>query len=277
MRILLLPAVSLVPLPLFAAGSPAPGNLPTGVPLTNTVLTGWVVTILFIVVLRLTIGHIREVPGRAQAAAEGLVVALRELFAPIVGKRAMPLAFPVLVTLFIFILIQNWAGLLPGMGTIGWGTGTNFFNTHVATPIARPPTSDLNGTVALALVSFGAWLILVLKYAGPRAILRDWFGNKVGKGEVPRPVYWMLSLIFLGVGIIELGSVFIRPLTLSVRLFGNVFGGETLLHKTFFALPFCFLELFVGLVQALVFTLLSAVYIGLLCNHEEEPGEGHAH
>ena len=226
MRILFLPTAFLVAPPLLAAGSQAPGDLQTrlhGLPFTNTILTGWVVTILSIIVLRFAIGRIREVPGRAQAAAEALVVALRELLAPIVGRRAMPLAFPVLVTLFIFILIQNWTGLLPGVGTIGWGTGTDFFNTRVETPIARPPTSDLNGTIALALVSFGAWLILVLKYAGLRAILQDWFGNKVRKDEVPFPVYWMLSLIFLGVGVIELGSVLIRPMTLSVRLFGNVF------------------------------------------------------
>lgn len=285
MRFLVLLVAMLLPATALCAGeSPAPGDLQSvffGLPVTNTVLTSWCVTLVFLAGLRFAIGRPRVIPNRAQAVAETVVVALRDLLAPIVGRKAMPFAFPVLVTLFIFILVQNWVGLLPGVGTVGWGVGESFYNTHVETPLVRPPTSDINGTIALAVVSFGAWLILVLKFAGPRAILKDWFGNKADKSELPRTAYWALSGVFLGVGIIEVISVMIRPMTLSMRLFGNVFGGENLLHKTHFAPPFYFLELLVGLVQALVFTLLSAVYIGLLCNHgdgdEKEGQDSHAH
>jgi len=81
--------------------------------------------------------------------------------------------------------------------------------------------------------------------------------------------------VFFLVGFIEILSILIRPLTLSARLFGNVYGGENLLHATWFTPPFYFLELLVGLVQAFVFTLLSSVYIGLICNHGDEEHESH--
>jgi F-type H+-transporting ATPase subunit a len=82
--------------------------------------------------------------------------------------------------------------------------------------------------------------------------------------------------VFFIVGFIEVFSIVIRPFTLSVRLFGNVFGGENLLHGTSFFFVFYFMELLVGLIQALVFTLLTSVYIGLLCNHGDDHAE-HAH
>lgn len=247
-----------------------------GLPVTNSILTSWVVTILFLVIGRLVVGRIKTVPGRAQGVAEQIVEGLRGLWEPIVGKKAMPWAFPVLFTLFIFILIHNWSGLLPGVGTIGWGHDEHG-HFHVHTPLIRPHTADFNGTLALALVSFGAWLILIFKYAGPKLIWQDLFGNKADKKELAPFIYYGLSIIFLLVGFIEVGSIAIRPFTLSVRLFGNVFGGENLLHGTGFAFPFYFLEILVGLVQATVFTLLSAVYIGLICNHgdHDEHAEDH--
>ena len=128
-------------------------------------------------------------------------------------------------------------------------------------------------TLGLALISFGAWLILIFKFAGPKAVLHEWFGNKASRSDVPAAVYYFLSLIFLGVGVIEVISILFRPISLSFRLFGNVFGGETLMHSTGYFTAFYFLELLVGVVQALVFTLLSAVYIGLITNHDDEPAE----
>lgn len=266
---------------LFASESPAPSSLSDqffGLPITNTLFTGWVVAILFLVGLRIFVGKAKMIPGRGQAVLESAVTGLRDLWEPIVGKKAMPVAFPILITLFFFILIQNWTGLIPGVGTIGWGTGSSPLHVHVETPLFRPPTSDLNGTIALAAFSFLAWILIILKYAGPKVILLDWFGNKADKKELAAPMYWALSVIFLLVGVIEIVSILIRPITLSVRLFGNVFGGENLMHATSYSLPFYFMELLVGFVQALVFTLLSAVYIGLLCNHgDHDEEEAHAH
>jgi F-type H+-transporting ATPase subunit a len=219
-------------------------------------------------------------PTKSQAVFESVLEALRDLFEPIVGKKAFPAAFPLLVTFFIFILIQNWSGLLPGVGTVGMGHVDAEGHFHLTQPFVRPFTADFNSTIALALISFGAFLILIFKFAGPKLILWDLFGNKADKNETPGWLYPFLSLVFLLVGLIEVFSISIRPFTLSVRLFGNVFGGENLLHGTGFIFIFYFMELLVGLIQATVFTLLSAVYIGLICNHgddhDHEHKEGHA-
>ena len=222
-------------------------------------------------------GTPRILPTKGQAVVESLIEALRDLLEPIVGKKAFPIAFPVLVTFFIFILFHNWMGLLPGVGTMGWGTTDAAGHFHLTRPLIRPHNSDFNGTIALALISFGAWLIIIFKIAGPKLILWDLFGNKAEKKETPGWLYPVLALVFLAVGLIEVFSIAIRPFTLSVRLFGNVFGGENLLHGTGFFFGFYFMELLVGLIQALVFTLLTSVYIGLLCNHGDDHAEDAAH
>lgn len=248
--------------------------------ITNSMATGWTISALVVTLVLWMVGKPKLLPTRGQAVVESLIAALRDLFEPIVGKSAFPAAFPLLVTFFIFILMHNWMGLLPGVGTIGLGHDVDG-SFHITKPFVRPFTSDFNGTIALALISFGAWLIIVLKFTGPKLILWDLFGNKADKKETPAWLYPALSLVFLMVGFIEVFSILIRPFTLSVRLFGNVYGGENLLHGTGFFFVFYFMELLVGLIQALVFTLLTSVYIGLLCNHGDEHAEhdhadGHA-
>jgi F-type H+-transporting ATPase subunit a len=250
-------------------------DLGGGWAITNSMATGWAVSGILIGLILLAVRKPQLLPTKAQSVFESLLEALRDLFEPIVGKKAFPATFPLLVTFFVFILIQNWMGLLPGVGTIGWEKG--FSDGHEEfTPWIRPFTSDFNGTIALALVSFGAWLIMVLKYAGPKLILWDLFGNKAEKSETPGWLYPILSVVFLIVGFIEVFSIIIRPFTLSVRLFGNVFGGENLLHGTTFFFVFYFMELLVGLIQAIVFTLLTSVYIGLICNHGDDHEADHA-
>ncbi len=263
---------------LLAAEGVAPGpailvDLGGGWAITNSMVTGWVISILLVLLLRWLIGRPSIIPSRGQAVIESLMEGLQGIFEPIVGPRAFPATFPILITFFVFILFHNWMGLIPGVGTLGWGHEVDG-HFHLTRPFIRPHNSDFNGTIALALISFGAWAIIVFKFAGPRTILWDLFGNKAEKNETPAWLYPILSLVFLVVGMIEVFSIAIRPFTLSVRLFGNIFGGENLLHGTFFVFVFYFMELLVGLIQALVFTLLTAVYIGLLCNHE---GGEHAH
>ncbi len=245
--------------------------------ITNSMATGWAISLLLITLVLVLVRKPQILPTKGQAVFESLIEALRELFEPIVGKKAFPATFPLLVTFFIFILFHNWMGLIPGVGTVGWGHDIDG-RFHVTTAFIRPHNSDFNSTIALAAISFGAWLIIVLKYAGPKLILWDLFGNKADKAETPAWLYPILSLVFLVVGFIEVFSILIRPFTLSVRLFGNIFGGENLLHGTGFFFVFYFMELLVGLIQALVFTLLTSVYIGLICNHgdDHEPDEaGH--
>jgi F-type H+-transporting ATPase subunit a len=243
--------------------------------ITNSMMTGWVISAFIILLVFILVGTPKVLPGKGQAVFESILEALRDLFEPIVGKKAFPAAFPLLVTFFIFILVHNWMGLLPGVGTIGTGHDVDG-HFHLTTPWIRPFTSDFNSTLALALVSFGGWFILVMKYAGPKLLFIDLFGNKADKKETPGWLYPVLTVVFFVVGLIEVFSIIIRPFTLSVRLFGNVFGGENLLHGTSFFFVFYFMELLVGLIQALVFTLLTSVYIGLICNHGDEHAEGHA-
>lgn len=248
--------------------------------ITNSMATGWATSAFIIFLLIVLVGKPSIFPTKGQAVFESILEGLRELFEPIVGKKVFPAVFPLLVTFFLFILVHNWMGLIPGVGTMGWGREVDG-HFHLTRPLIRPFNSDFNGTIALALVSFGAWLIIVLKYAGPSVILKDLFGNKADKNETPGWLYPILALVFFVVGLIEVFSIGIRPFTLSVRLFGNIYGGENLLHGTSFFFVFYFMELLVGLIQALVFTLLTAVYVGLLCNHGDDhdhahgPGDGH--
>lgn len=250
-------------------------DLGHGWAITNSMVTGWVVSALLVTLILWLVGRPSIFPTKGQAVMETLIEALRDLFEPIVGKKAFPAVFPLLVTFFVFILFHNWMGLFPGVGTIGVGHEGADGHFIVDRPFIRPYNSDFNGTIALAIISFGAWVILVLKYAGPKALFVDLFGNKADKKETPAWLYPILSLVFLIVGVIEVFSIVIRPFTLSVRLFGNIFGGENLLHGTGFFFIFYFMELLVGLIQALVFTLLTSVYIGLICNHGDEHDESH--
>lgn len=247
--------------------------------ITNSMATGWATSAFIILLLIVLVGKPTIFPSKGQAVFESILEALKELFEPIVGKKVFPVVFPLLVTFFLFILVHNWMGLIPGVGTIGWGHDVDG-HFHLTRPLIRPFNSDFNGTIALALVSFGAWLIIVLKYVGPKLIIKDLFGNKADKNDTPGWLYPILALVFFIVGVIEVFSIAIRPFTLSVRLFGNVYGGENLLHGTSFFFVFYFMELLVGLIQSLVFTLLTAVYVGLLCNHgddhEHDHGEGHS-
>lgn len=282
----LLSLASLLSLATMAHASEGEGVAPAaaklvdfgnGWAITNSMATGWTVSALLIALILFAVRKPKLLPTKSQAVFESMLEALRDLFEPIVGKKAFPAAFPLLVTFFIFILIHNWMGLLPGVGTIGWGHDVDG-HFHLTSPWIRPFNADFNGTIALALVSFGAWLIIVFKFAGPKLILWDLFGNKAEKSETPGWLYPILSLVFLIVGFIEVFSILIRPFTLSVRLFGNVFGGENLLHGTGFFFVFYFMELLVGLIQAIVFTLLTSVYIGLICNHgdDHDHADGHA-
>jgi F-type H+-transporting ATPase subunit a len=239
-------------------------------PVTNSILTTWLISLALLLGVRLAIGRKPTlVPSKGQAVVESILDAIKGIVEPIVGRHAAPAALPFLLCLFIFILVENWTGLLPGVGSIGLfqhdPAGHEVFR-----PFIRPGSSDMNGTAALALISMLVWFYLIMKFAGPRAVLFDLFGNKADRREMPAPLYYFLFLIFFFVGIVEVISICIRPVSLSFRLFGNVFGGENLLHGTGFMFPFYFLELLIGLVQALVFTLLVSVYIGLICNHGDE-------
>jgi F-type H+-transporting ATPase subunit a len=244
-------------------------------PVTNSMVTSWVVAAVLLVAIRLAIRRPKLIPTRAQAVVENLVQGILDITSPIVGEKVAKPTFPLLIGLFTFILIQNWSGLFPGVGTI-------YIVDHATggwTELIRPGNADMNATLALAIVAILGWFYFIMRYAGPVFVLKDLFGNKADRKETPAIIYYPLFVIFFGAGLIEVVSIMFRPVSLSFRLYGNVFGGENLMHamsgiqKWGLPAPFYFLELLIGLVQAFVFTLLVSVYIGLICNHGEEHHE----
>ncbi len=257
-------------------------------PVTNSMVTSWVVSIVIGILVKLLVGRTSLIPSKGQLIVESAITSLRTMLEPIVGKKVFFPSFWLLSGLFIFILIHNWSGLLPGVGTIGQGIqdGSHF---KITKPLIRPGNADLNMTLALALVANICWIYFIVKYAGLKAIIKDWFGNKADKTQVNFLIFGLLGILFIAVGFIEVLSILFRPVSLTFRLFGNVYGGESLLHSMFYLgeslklnetlinismaiapIPFYFMEVLIGLVQAMVFMLLVSVYIGLICNHEEE-------
>ena len=249
-----------------------------GFPITNSLLTTWILAIIIVVAIRLLVGTPQIIPSKGQALVENIASGLRNALEPIVGKSMIGKVFPMLCGFFIFILLMNWSGLLPGVGTV------KFLKEGEWVEAIRPATSDLNTTLALSVVSFVGWTYFVLRYAGIKVLVFDLFGNKSDKKEIGFPMWILLSFIFIGVGGIEVVSIAFRLISLSFRLYGNVFGGENLIHSLGGMMPYvvpalaAMLEVLVGIIQAFVFTLLSAVYIGLICNHEGgHADEEHAH
>lgn len=255
---------------------------------TNSIFLSAVVTLVVVILARRATRKVELVPNGPQNLFEAVVGALYDTFEGIVGHHMIPKVFSLLASLFIFILISNWFALLPGVGSIGWGVreaGLPLTLSEVQVPLLRPGTADLNLTLALAAVFMILWLFWTVQELGVMGFVKHTFGVKGGiKGLMVIP----LAFIFAFVGIIEVVSMAFRPVSLSLRLFGNVFAGENLLvtmiglGKTMgmpevvsaiasiiVPLPFYFLELLIGLLQALVFTLLCAVYIQLSTTHDE--------
>ena len=253
--------------------------------LTNSIFVSLLVSVAVILVARRATRQMLLVPGPTQNIFEALVEFLYDSVESIVGKHMVSRVFGFLVTLFIFILFSNWFALLPGVGSIGWGhqTPTGF---SVDVPLLRPTTADLNMTLGMALVFMALWVYWTLSEVGLRGFLEHTFGPKGGLQGI---VKLLLIPIFFFVGIIEIVSILFRPVALSLRLFGNIFAGENLLTTMIgigkqvglpgwaasiasvtLPIPFYFLELLVGLLQATVFTLLCAVYIQLSTSHDED-------
>ena len=259
--------------------------------LTNSVVVALAVLSIVLWFSRKATKNMTLVPHKAQNFFEFIVEFLYGQVVGIVGEKQAKLTFPLLGTLFIYILVSNWFGLLPGVGTIGWGESTGLLSVKAAhDPLLRPPTADLNATIGLSVSAFLVWFVLTIKEVGVWGFLVHTFGPKGGlKGFMGIAV----AMVFLFVGVIEIVSIVIRPVTLSIRLFGNIFAGENVLHtmsdllnnagpvgsflgSIALPLPFYFMELLVGLLQAIVFTLLCAVYIQLSTTHDDHGhDEGH--
>jgi F-type H+-transporting ATPase subunit a len=273
--------------------APTFGDRSKGAWVNNSMIVTWIVAGLVIWFAQVATRRIRstkeaalKVPTGAQNFWEFLVESLRNFLEEIIGRDLTRKTFWFFASVFIFILFVNWFGLLPGVGTIGWGhdTAQGF---HVDTPLFRGGNADLNMTLAMSLVFFACWLFWAFSENGIGGFVLHLFGNPARK-EMTGFLKLAMAVIFVLVGLIEVVSILFRPVSLSFRLYGNIFAGENLLESMsnlipaiggFLPIPFYFMELLVGLVQALVFMMLTAVFTLLICSHGDDHGreEGKTH
>jgi F-type H+-transporting ATPase subunit a len=250
-------------------------------PITNSMVVSWIVAVGLIVFAQVATRKMQRIPTGAQNFWEWLVESLHDFLEGILGRPLVKRTFWFFASVFIFILYANWVGLIPGVGTVGWGRqGAHGF--RIEEPLFRGANADLNLTLAMALVFMVCWLVWSLQEVGPVGFLKELFAPK---GETAGFLKVLMVVVFFASGCIEIISILFRPVSLSFRLYGNVFAGETMLETMgklvpgfgwLLPIPFYFLELLVGLVQALVFMLLTAVFTLLMCQHEEsEQAGGH--
>ena len=294
----------LAQIPLNAERLPTNNSGWFGHVFTNSIIVAAIVAVIVLVFARRATARMELVPSRgSQNIFEAVIEALYDMLEGIVGRHMIAKAFPLLATLFLFILVSNWFGLLPGVGTVGFnpaseGRGIGLSLPNVENPLLRPANADLNLTLGMALVFTLYWAIWSFQELGVGGFFVHIFGPK---GNVTGFIKYPLLAIFAFVGVIEVVSIAFRPVSLSLRLFGNIYAGENLMHtmsslgetmhmpafvsllmKIIVPIPFYFLELLVGVVQALVFTLLCAVYLKLTTSHEEgahshAADDAHAH
>ena len=264
------------------------GLTPNAVPLfklgplviTNSMVVTWIVAALIILLSQLATRNAKIVPSGLQNFWEWLVEELYGFFESIVGPVLVKKTFWFFATIFIFILFTNWFGLIPGLGTIGWGTYDAAGHFHMSEPLLRGVNADLNMTAAMALTFFALWMVWALQANGVKGLAGHIFAVK---GHGANFMGFFLVVVFVFVGLIEIVSISVRPVALMFRLYGNIFAGENILETVMhlggiwfgwlFVLPFYLLEILVGLVQALVFALLTSVFTALICLHDDE----HAH
>jgi F-type H+-transporting ATPase subunit a len=261
-------------------------GLPFSFPITNSMVYTWIIMALLFLIIRLGTRNLKVIPTGLQNAIEMVVEGLEDLTKGLLEPKVVRWCFPLVATFFIFIVLSNLLGLLPLVGSLGWGprdtsSSLPFALAHTDHPLLRPPTADANTTIAMALIFFIMSTIWAIKYNGVLGLVKHVFGVKGGmKGPIVIPLFF----IFIFIGVIEVISIMIRPVALAMRLYGNIYGGESVLTLMLgmgpmglAAVPFYFLELVVAFVQALVFTVLCIAFIGTLCSHTEEAGHGHAH
>jgi F-type H+-transporting ATPase subunit a len=240
--------------------------------ISNSMIMVWIAAIIIIAFCRAATSKLALIPTGFQNFAEWLIESLYNFFGNILGEHLVKRTFWFFGSTFILILIVNYLGLFPGVGTFIYTDS----HGHV-TGLLRGGNADLNMTAAMSLTFAVLWFYWAVTENGVKNFLAHIFAPK---GKFTGFMRVGMILIFFLVGILEVVSICIRPVALSFRLFGNIYGGEQTLEGLMAlvppqiaflpALPFYFVELLVGLLQAFVFTLLSAVFLKLICEHGEE-------
>src|SRR3989339_333035 len=230
--------------------------------ITNTMVNVWLAMLIFLVLGFFITKNNRLRPGRLQNACEYFLEIVLGYFDQVTGERKRTIKFlPIVGSIFFFILLSNWLGLLPGTGSITLGHNM----------LLRPANTDLNLTVAMALTAvisshlFGLFTVGIFTHLN-KFIQIGTFFKSLRKG----PVAIFTAIIELAVGVIEIVSEMAKVVSLSLRLFGNIFAGEVLitvissLIGIIVPTPFMLLELLVGIIQASVFAMLALVYLTVL-------------
>ncbi len=268
---------------LAAEEIPLPFDVPLfGHSVPNTLPATWLTMLVLILVAYFATRKMELVPSGFQNAVEAIVEMFYNFVEGVAGEKAR-IFFPLVATFFFFILISNWMGILPGFGSIGvWEEHEGH---KVLIPFFRSANAHLSTTIALAIVSVVATQVFGFKMVG-LPFLGRYFTFKSSPREEDSTASGFVRAIgkFGGVmerignafaGILELVSEFIKILSFSFRLFGNIFAGEVLLIVVAYlaaflvSLPFMGLELFVGLVQALIFSMLSLVFFMIATAHHD--------
>lgn len=233
-----------------------------GVGVTNSIVTSWVITLLLLVPIVL-VSRSMQLEGKlknSQLLLEVIVEGLYGLVESITGSAKAKVIFPLVATFFLYIVPANWSGLLPGAGSIGFNGLLH--GKEVFIPFLRGPTADINATLGLAIISMVMVQVYGFRYQGLK-YLKKFFN--------------FTNPINAFVGILELVSEFSKIISFTFRLFGNIFAGEVLISVMTFLvplvapMPFYALELFVGVIQGLVFMMLSTVFMNMATlSHDSE-------
>lgn len=267
--------ISLAAEPIFHIGS---------FPVTNTLIMAWAIILFLIIITFLVKRSLKERPGRLQNLVEMIIEGALNFMTTITGdSKKSKKFFPIVFTIFIFVILSNWIEVVPGLGSIGIFAQEE--GKTVLIPFIRSSSADLNVTLAIAIVSvfstqiFGIVTLGILKYGKKFLPFGGLF--KIKYGFLPVPSF--NGFINFFAGILELVAELAKFISFSFRLFGNIFAGEVLLAVVSFLvpyivpLPFLFLEIFVGFVQALVFSMLTLVFLNMAVTAHEEHEEHEAH
>lgn len=223
------------------------------IPITNTIIVTWLIMFGLAMFAIIVNSQLFATPGKLQTSVELIIQRLYSFFESIIGKK-IAVFFPLLATLFIFILLANWTELIPGISAITHEKIVH--GERVSVHLLRAPTSDLNTTLALAIVA-----VFYIQWHGIKFLGINYLGK----------FFNLSNPISFFVGVLDIISEGSRLISFAFRLFGNIFAGQVLLTVVAFLLPipllvplpFLGLELFVGLVQALVFSMLTAVFLNV--------------
>ena len=248
-----------IPLPFW------PGH---SLPISNSLVMFALAVIVITILLRLATRKMERIPHGAQNFVEWVFETLYNFVEGLTGKYLAKKYFWYFATVFILILVSNYMGLIPGVGEI----------TYEGKPLLRGANADLNVTVFLGFFYAILWFIWVMREQGLKHFLLHTFGPK---GGLTGFIKYALLPIFFFVGLIEVLSICIRPVALAARLFGNIFAGEAILEQMggiswMAMIPFMGLEIIVGFVQALVFLMLTALFLKTQVGGDEEEEGEHA-